>query len=136
MAVLNKFHSFLSALANGDHGLGSETMAIALTNTMPDVSQDVDIADLTEINYTNCSSRLLTTVSADVSGGVFNLIFQDLVLSASGGSVGPFRYIVLYNPDAGDLLIGYYDYGSELTLNDGETLKLDFSDSLGAIQIS
>jgi hypothetical protein len=60
------------------------------------------------------------------------------VLTASGGSVAAFRYVVLYNDTPttpADPLIGWYDYGSDLTLNDTETLTIDFDDAGGALTI-
>ena len=61
----------------------------------------------------------------------------DLTLTASGGSVAPFRYVVIYNDTAtNDELIGFYDYGSDLTLANGESLLIDFSAANGMIQLS
>lgn len=114
--------------------LDSDTLAIALTNTNPTAGTDATadgngvLANITEIAYTNLSSRVLTNVTSTQTGGTYTLSADDLVLSASGGSVAPFRYVVIYNdtPTApADPLIGYYDYGSSLTLNDGDTFTID-----------
>jgi hypothetical protein len=97
------------------------------------------LADLTEISYTNCSARAITTTSCEQTSGTLKLILADLVLTASGGTVGPFRYIVIYNDtptSPADPLIGFYDYGSSVTLADGESLTLDFNATEGVLQLA
>lgn len=130
MAAYNKFNSFVEALAEKVHNLGSDTLKVALTNVAPVATNSV-LANLTEVSYTNCSSRVLTASASSQSGGTYSLVIDDLVLTASGGSVGPFRYVALYNDTAlNDELIAWYDYGSSITLADGETLTLDFGANL------
>ena len=136
MASFVKFQPFVEALAEKVHNLGSDQLAVALTNTAPNATDDM-LADITQISYTNLSSRNLTTSSSAQTSGTYKLVLADLVLSASGGSVGPFRYVVIYNDTAtNDELIGYYDYGSSITLADGETLTIDFDNSNGVIQLT
>lgn len=136
MAAFNKFQAFVENVAEGVHNLQSNQLRIALTNTAPVATNSV-LADLTEISYTNLSSRLVTTSASAQSGGVYKLTCADLVLTASGGSVGPFRYVVLYNDTpAGDPLIGWYDYGSSITLQSGETLTVDFDQVNGVLTIT
>jgi len=138
MASFNKFNSFVEALAEKVHNLGSDSLVIALTNSAPAAS-NTQLSDISQISYANCSSRALTTVSSSQTAGVYKLVLADLVLTASGGSVGPFRYIVIYNSSTStpaNALIGYYDYGSNLTLNNGETLTIDFDASSGVVSIT
>lgn len=126
MAAFNKFNSFVEALAEKVHNLGSDTLMVALTNVAP-VAGNTVRANLTEIAYTNLSSRVLSVTGSAQTGGTYALALADLLLTASGGSVGPFRYAVIYNDTAtNDELIGWYDYGASITLLDGETLLLDF----------
>jgi hypothetical protein len=126
MASFVKFNPFVEALAEKVHNLGSDQLTIALTNTAPSASNSV-LTDITQISYTNCSSRNITTVSSTQTSGTYSLVTSDLTLTASGGTVGPFRYVVMYNDtSASDNLIGYYDYGSSITLNDTETFTVDF----------
>ena len=134
----NKFNSFVEAIAEKVHNLGSDTLMIALTNAAnAPVATDSQLTDLTEIAYTYCSSRVITITSSSQTGGTYKLVLQDITLSASGGAVGPFRYVVLYNDTAVNKeLIGWYDYGSEITLNDGEDLDIDFDDANGVIQLA
>ena len=136
MASFNKFQPFVEQLAEKVHNLGSDQIVVALTNTAP-TATDATLSQITEISYTNCSSRNVTTTSSAQTTGTYKLVLADLVLTASGGSVGPFRYVVLYNDTAAsDQLIGYYDYGSALTLLDGETLTIDFDPSAGVLTIA
>lgn len=136
MASLNKFNSFVEALAEKVHNLGSDQLKIALTNTAP-TATNTQLSNITEITYTYCSSRNITTSASAQSSGTYKLTLADLTLTASGGSVGPFRYIVIYNDTAtNDELIGYYDYGSSITLADGESIDIDFDDANGVLTLA
>ena len=136
MATYNKFNALSEALAEKKHDLGSDQLKVALTNTEPSAT-DSTLTDITEIDYTNCSSRDLTTNSSSQSSGTYTLEVADLTLSASGGTVGPFQYVVLYNDTASnDELIGYYDYGTEVTLNDGDSFEIDANQVEGILEIS
>ena len=127
MATFNKFNAFVEHCTEGVHNLATGQLVIALTNTAPSAANSV-LADITQITYTNLPSRNVTTSSSSQSGGTYSLVCADLVLTASG-SVGPFRYAVLYNDtptSPADPLIGYYDYGSSITMANGETFTVDF----------
>jgi hypothetical protein len=79
------------------------------------------------------SSRTLTVSSSSQTTGTYSLVIADKVLTASGGSVGPFRYVVIYNDtptSPADPPIARYDYGSDITLADGETFTIDFGANL------
>jgi len=129
MATFTKVLSFPEAVAEKVHNLGSDTLTVALTNTTP-VTTWTQLSDLTEVSYTNLSTRVITTASSSSSAGTYTLALADLTLTASGGSVAGFRYVYIYNDTAtNDELIGYADYGSELVLADTETLTLDFNAS-------
>ena len=137
MATFNKINQFVEDLAKGVHDLSADALTIALTNSAPVATNNI-LGDLTEISYTNCSARVPTITSCVETSGTLKLILADLVLSASGGTVGPFRYVVLYNDTPTspvDPLIGWYDYGSSITLNDGETFTIDFDGSAGVLTI-
>lgn len=137
MATFVKFHSFVEAVAEKAHNLGSDQLVVALTNTAPTAASDTALTNITEISYTNCSTRNITTSSSAQTSGTYKLVLTDLVLTASGGTVGPFRYVVLYNDTSTtDLLIGYYDYGSSITLAAGETLTIDFDGSAGVLTLA
>lgn len=138
MATFNKFNSFVEALAEKVHNLGVDTLKVALCAAAnAPVSTNTVLANLTEASYTNCSSRTVSVASSSQTSGTYKLVLNDLVLTATGGSVGPFRYVVLYNDTASnDELIAWYDYGSDLTLLAGETLTIDFDGSAGVLTLS
>lgn len=134
---LTKFDCFVENLAEKVHDLGADNLTVALTNSAPIASNTV-LANITEIAYTNLSTRLITRTSSAQTAGTYKLVLADLVLSATG-SVGPFRYVVVYNDTPTsplDPLIGWYDYGSSITLNAGESLTLDFDPTNGALQLA
>jgi hypothetical protein len=136
LATYTKFNSFVEAVAEKSHNLGSDQLTVALTNSAPSAS-NTQLSNITEITYTNCSSRNITTSSSSQTSGTYKLVLTDLVLTASGGTVGPFRYVVIYNNTAtNDELIAYYDYGSSITLADGETFTIDFDGTNGFVQFA
>ena len=125
MATYNKFQAWAETMVEGAN-LATDQFVIFLTNTAPVATNSV-LADITQISYTNLSSRNLTTSSATQSGGTFSLTLADLVLTATG-SVGPFRYVGLFDDTlAGDPLVGWWDYGSSITMASGETFTVDFT---------
>ena len=135
MAVFNKFNSFVEAVAEGTHNLGSNQLTIALSNVAPVAGNSV-LANITEITYTNLSTRNLTTTSSAQSGGLYKLVVADTTLTSTGGSTGPFRYVVVYNSTAaGGPLIGWFDYGSSITLLAGESLTVDFDQTNGLLTL-
>jgi hypothetical protein len=144
MASFNKVNDFVvNAVHNMD--LASDQIAVALTNTAPGSESSNPVSDgngvvgnLTQISYTNCSSRNVTTTSSSQTSGTYKLVLADLTLTASG-TVGPFRYIYIFDDTVtspADPIIGYYDYGTSLTLNSGDTFTLDFSPTNGVIQLA
>ena len=139
MATFNKINQFVEDVAHGVHDLETDQIVVALcASANAPVATNTVLANLTEIAYTNLSSRNVTTTSSAETSGTYKLTLTDLVLTASGGSVAAFRYVVLYNDTPttpADPLIGWYDYGSSLTLNDTETLTIDFDDAGGALTI-
>jgi hypothetical protein len=135
MATFNKFNSFVEDLAEKVHNLGADALKILLTNTAPAASNTVK-ANLTEISAGNgysAGGTAATITSSAQSSGTYSLVGNDVVFTASGGSIGPFRYAVLYNDtptSPADPLIGWWDYGSSITLADTETFTVDFGSSI------
>lgn len=139
MATFTKFNSFVEALAEKVHNLGSDTLKLALTNSAPSASNTV-LADITQIangnGYTTGGATITVTTSAQTSGN-YKLVIDDVTFTASGGAMGTFRYGVIYNDTAtSDELIGYYDNGSAVTLASGDSFTFDFDPTNGLLQIS
>lgn len=139
MASFNKFNAFVENLAEGVIDLASDTLKVVLTNTLPDTADTV-LADLTEISGGNgytAGGEAATLSSSAQTGGTYKLILDDLTITASGGAIGPFRYFVLIDGTAtGSPLIGWWDYGSSITLADGESITVDFDATQGVLQIA
>lgn len=134
MASFNKFQQFVQDLGRGVHNLETGAVKVYLSNDAPVAATDAVKADVTEItNQNGYTAPLDISATYSQSGGVGTLAGTDQVVTASGGSVGPFRYVVLYNDtptSPADPLIGWWDYGSAITLQDGETFTIDFSSSI------
>jgi hypothetical protein len=127
MATYNKFNAWAENMVEVAN-LGSDQFTIALSNTLPVATNSV-LADITEITYTNLSARNVTTTSSSQTSGTYTLVLADLVMTATG-SVGPFRYVVLYDntpTSPADPLVGWWDYGSSITMANGETFTVDFT---------
>lgn len=134
MATFFKFEQFIEDLAHGVHDLETDTLKVYLSNAAPSASADAVKTDLAEItNQNGYTAPVTVTVSSSgQTSGTYTLVLTDIVpmVTASGGSVGPFQYIVLYNDGTTvktDPLIGAWDYGSEVTLLSGETFDVDFT---------
>lgn len=132
MAAYNKFNSFAEAIAEKVHNLGSDTLTVALCAAAnAPVASNTQLSNLTQISYTNLSARTITVSSSSQTSGTYSLVTADKVLTASGGAVATFRYVVIYNDTAtNDELICWFDHGSDVTLADGETYTIDFGSSL------
>lgn len=139
MATYNKFQDFTEQLCKAVHDLdGTHTLKVALSNTAPTASQTgLDTGTnhpppAATNGYTAGGNTL--TPSLSESSGTATLDLADSTFTASGGSLGPFRYAIIYNDTAtspADALIAYYDYGSSVTLADGETFTIDFGAGAG-----
>jgi hypothetical protein len=140
MASFNKHNVFVENVPEKVHNLQSDALTLALTATAnAPVATNSILSDLTQISYTNLSTRVLTVSASSQTSGTYKLVITDLVLTASGGAVAAFRYVDLYNDtptSPADPLIGWYDYGSSLTLADTETLTVDFDGTNGVLTIA
>ena len=137
-AAFAKFNPFTEYLAEKAFNLGSDTLTIALTAAASaPVAANGVLTDLTQVAYTNLSTRAITTSSSSQTSGTYKLVLTDLVLTASGGSVATFRYVVIYDDTAAsDQLVGFYDYAGNVTLADTETFTIDWDGAAGALTIA
>jgi hypothetical protein len=136
MAAYNKFNSFVEAICEKVHNLGADTLTVALTAAAnAPVASNTQLSNLTQISYTNLSSRVITTSSSSQTSGTYKLVLADLTLTASG-AVATFRYVVIYNDTAtNDELVCWFDYGSDVTMANGETFLIDFDGTNGLFQL-
>jgi len=135
-AAFNKFHSFVEALAEKKHNLGSDTLTLFLTDTAP-VATNTVLANITQISYTNLSPRVVSVATSAQTNGTYQLRVSPLTLTATGGAVQPFRYVGLYNDTAtNDELIGWYDHGELVSMVDGDVFLVDFSESVSLLEIT
>ena len=135
-SILNKFHCFVEDRSEKVHNLSSDVLMVMLTNSAPSASNTVK-SDITEISAGNgysAGGTQAVQASSAQTGGVYKLVLTDFAFTAAGGTIGPFRYAVLYNDTSpSDSLIGWYDYGSSITLADTEHIDVDFDGTNGVI---
>lgn len=137
MAAFNKFQPFVEGLAHGEHNFSTAVFKLALTNNAnPPLTAEDDLLDLVQISYANmgATNPTLTRATSGQTTGTYDLVLNDYTITASGGPVAAFRYVVIYNSSTStpaDQLIGWYDYLSDLVLADGESLVVDFNSDGG-----
>lgn len=140
MPAFTKFNSFVEEVLKGTHNFGSHTFKVLLTNVAPSSSANLLKGDLTEISAGfgySAGGPALSGVTLSRSGGTAKLVIADKIITAAGGSIGPFRYIAIYNDTAAsDPLVGWADYGSSVTLADGESFTIDFDATNGVFTLS
>jgi hypothetical protein len=141
MAAYVKIYQFVDDLAEGVHNLLTNALTVALTtNGTPPAQTNTILTNLTQIAYTNLSTRAISMGSATSTQttGTYKLVLPDLVLTCSTAPVATFRWVVIYNDtptSPADPLICYFDYGADVTLGVGETFTLDFDGTNGLLQI-
>lgn len=150
MVAFNKFQTFVGDLGLKVHQLDTDNLFVLLTNTSPNAADNVVDTSVTPcvVKATSNGSEIAAgngyvKKGKDVTGtysqaaGVGTLGGTDMVWTAAGGTIGPFRYAVLFNDTGGAAatrpVIGWWDYGSPITLNDGETLTFDIVTNLATI---
>lgn len=138
MATFNKFNCFVEDVAEKVHNLGTDTLKVYLTNTLPVATNTVynTPADLTTGGGYTAGGAQATQVSSAQTSGTYKLVLNDPVFTATTG-FGPFRYAVLYNDtSASKSLIGWSDYGSSISLLALETFTVDFDAANGIFTIA
>lgn len=139
MANYNKFNSFVSDLAQKIHNLNSDSLKILLTNAAPLATNTVK-SNITEIaagNGYSAGGAAAAFVSGSNTSGTYKLILSPVSWTASGGSIGPFEWAVLYNSSAASgNLIGWWDYGTAITLTNGNTFIVSLDQTNGVFTLA
>jgi hypothetical protein len=138
MAAFNKFNQFVGDLATKVHNLNADTLKIMLTNVAP-VSTNTVKANITEIvagnGYVTGGATAAFVSGADASG-TYKLVLSPVAWTAVGSSIGPFEFAVLYNSStANGNLIGWWDYGTTLTLTNGNTFTISLDQTNGVLTV-
>jgi hypothetical protein len=143
MSAFNKFNVFVADLATGKHQLQTGTthvLKVYLTNVAPTATNTVynTPADLSTANGYTAGGASVGTITGAQTSGTFKLVGgTDPSWTASGGSIGPYQYAVLYNSTAsGTPLIGWWDYGTAVTLTNGNTFTVDLDQTAGILTIA
>jgi hypothetical protein len=143
MATFNKFQVFVLDVASGKHQMqtgAAHVYKVYLTNTAPVATNTVygTPADLSTANGYTAGGASVGTITGSQTSGTFKFVGgTDPSWTASGGSIGPFQYAVLYNSSAsGTPLIGWWDYGTAITLTNGNTFTVDLDQSNGILTIT
>jgi hypothetical protein len=135
MAAYNKFQDFSEQLVRGVHDWDAHTFKIALTNTAPTAGQaswnvSNHPAPAAANGYT--AGGTATTIAISETTGTTTVTGTQVVFTAAGGDIGPFRYAILYNDSAtspADAAIAWWDYASSITLADTETFTVKFNNT-------
>jgi hypothetical protein len=141
MAAFNKFLSAVEYMATAKIDWDSDTFKVMLTNTAP-VNTNTVKANITEISSGNgyTAGGANVTMAVSRTGGTLKVVATDVTFTASGGSIGPFRYAVIYDDTIAspiaDPLICWFDYGSSITLADTETFTVDFDGTNGLLTLA
>ena len=135
MADFAKFYTFIEEVFEAGHDFSSDTLKIALTNSAPTPATDTVLDTVTNhpppAAANGYEQKTVIVDASGQSGGTYTLaVTTDLVWTATAGGIGPFRYAILFNSSKSDKLVGYWDYGSSITLNEGETFTWDVTASI------
>jgi hypothetical protein len=139
MATFNKVNTFVLDLAEKKHNLSSDVLKVALTNVAPTAAStawSIGTFTLAGVDGYTAGGNTLSITSSSQTSGTYKLVWGDTTFTSSG-TIGPFRYVILSNDTSTtDLMIGYYDYGSSITLASGETFTVDFDPSAGVLTLA
>lgn len=141
----NKFNCFVEDVAEGVHNLATGALTVAFCSAAnAPVATNTVLANLTQISYTNVvttpnASRVIGLTTSSQTSGTYKLVLPDMTVTATGGAIAAFRYVIVYNDtptSPADPLIAWLDYGSDVTIASGETLLINFDDSGGVFTIT
>lgn len=145
MAAFNKFNGPAQNAWNGIFNLGSDAIKVLLTNTAPvatnNVYADISANELTTANGYTVGGATVTLTSSTQASGLYKYIASCASPTWSAtGAVGPFRYVVIYDTTPTTPLVkpllGWWDYGSSISLASGDTFTVQLDATNGVIQMS
>lgn len=141
--AFSKFHEFVGNVGLARINLNTDTFKAVLTNSAPSAANDDELTDITQIangsGYTTGGVTLANVAWAETGAGtgIWKFTCDDFSWTASGGSIGPFQYVVIYSDtSSGDKLVCYNNYGAALTITDGNSFTVDINASNGILQVS
>jgi hypothetical protein len=129
-ATFNKFSAWVDFVQKGVN-LSSDTLKVLLCNTQPVTANSLYGHIGSEVSAGNGYSTSGTAVQIYANGqtgGVYTLQASAVVFTAAGGNWSPFQWVVLWDSTpSGGPLVAWFDYGSAITLNNGETFTVSFN---------
>jgi len=147
MAVFVRFNQFVADLCNGGNlNLSSDALKLGLTGTTP-VNTDTDVntslspdqlvgsaaVEIAAGNGYTEGGAAVTVTTASQAAGTYTLAANQVVFTGGPAAMTAFRYLYLYDNTAGAAatrpVIGWWDYASSLTLNNGDTLTVKFNNA-------
>jgi len=137
MPAAQKFNDYSEQKNRGVHNWGSHTFKLFLTNTAPTAANSL-LSEITQLTtgggYTGGAGGgvALSGVTIAETAGTTTVQANQVVVTATGAAVGPFRYYGLYNDTATsplDALVMFWDHGSAVTLNDGDSFTVKFNNA-------
>lgn len=137
-SAYNKHNCFAADVCNGLHNLASGAYYVMLTNTAPVATNTVysNLTDLSTANGYTAGGTAVSITSATQTSGTFKWLVAALTVVTATGSVGPFRYADLYLNANTKPLVAWYDYGTSITLNSGDSFTVSFDQTNGVLQLA
>ena len=139
----NKFNCFVEDMAEKVHNLGADALTVAFcTAANAPIASNTILTNLTQVSYTNVvtspnASRVIGVTTSSQTSGTYKLVLPDMTITATGGAIAAFRYVVIYNDTStSDSLIAWLDYGSDVTIAQNETLLIDFDGAAGVFTLA
>jgi hypothetical protein len=141
MVAFNKIDAFVLELGTEGHQLATDALKVALSNTAPTAASTIwstgSFPAPAAANGYTAGGNAITTTGYTQTSGLAKLVLVDTVFTATAGGIGPFQYAILYNTSssAANKIIGWYNYGSSITLADTETFTVDFDAANGVLTV-
>jgi hypothetical protein len=144
MAAFNKFNLFVDDLCAGvfNFTASGQTFNIMLSNTAP-VATNHLYGDISANELANgggyTTGGQASAMSKSNTTGTEKVFATNVTWTGSGGGMGPFRYVIIYDTTPASPLkplVAWYDYGSSISLNAGDTFTVSFDGTNGFFQVA